>query len=427
MYELKRAGAPKVTRSTMLKNNGVTPNLVYTETVTRGNLAWNEFRQGVDLPKYREIIEKGGDATTAFTAQRGFLTSQPSTCVLHWHYVATPKVRCTTTLTDGLTIVRGLPSIAAPSATGYNLAIQGMNKKIQNARQSFDGLVFIGELGETLSMVKSPIQALRKGYASYISSVIKRSRGRKASDLNRIITETYLEFTFGWEPLMSDIKELLELALKQRNNLSALRLTSLGTASAAKEVLNSQDSTGQFWYMTHVIDRVDSVTRLISGFEPGTLDVPPSLMESLGLRPSRLIPTVWELIPYSFLVDYFANVGAILDAISNLSYQPSWTCKTVRDTSVRNVMCRFDALKTKTIMGSGYEDSSGDIGSSQMTLITVNRSSVKLPLPTLEFRIPTRWRQWVNMAALLLQTKNASRVIVKAMNYRPQTSYKSIY
>lgn len=39
--------------------------------------------------------------------------------------------------------------------------------------------------------------------------------------------------------------------------------------------------------------------------------------DMLGLHPRALLPTLWEVIPFSFLVDYFSNVGDILNSVSN--------------------------------------------------------------------------------------------------------------
>lgn len=64
---------------------------------------------------------------------------------------------------------------------------------------------------------------------------------------------------------------------------------------------------------------------------------------NLGLDLSSFAPTVWEVIPYSFVADYFTNIGDMIDAASFPRSTLSWVAKTIVLTKERklDVECQW--------------------------------------------------------------------------------------
>jgi hypothetical protein len=50
----------------------------------------------------------------------------------------------------------------------------------------------------------------------------------------------------------------------------------------------------------------------------------------LGFNLSNFVPTVWECIPYSFVADYFSNIGTMLDALTFPRADVLWAEKGIR-------------------------------------------------------------------------------------------------
>ena len=132
----------------------------------------------------------------------------------------------------------------------------------------------------------------------------------------------------------------------------------------------------------------------------------------LGFKLEDFVPTMWNLLPYSFLVDYFVDVGGILNAITTDISAVRW----VSETQLRTNRTSYKS-KAHVVFGNPLTDSiGGDVGSVVLETTTVDRfnSSLQIPVPVLEIPGFLNDRgafneQLVNMLALLTGGKGARR------------------
>jgi hypothetical protein len=78
------------------------------------------------------------------------------------------------------------------------------------------------------------------------------------------------------------------------------------------------------------------------------------LAEEAGLRFRDFVPALWEWIPYSFLVDYFTNIGDIIEAASFPKSDLAWCARTYRNTAVRDgsrMTCRVTSSNAYPLTG----------------------------------------------------------------------------
>lgn len=360
-------------------------------------------RQGVSLPNYRSLIKNGQNATTPFTGIKREGTTITGTVFSRRPNGGTGPFE---SLTTGAYISgSGFPDPYSGSiTTADNLALKGIYKKIRETRTQFQGGVFLGELRETIRMLKSPAKSLVEGITSYLDTTRKRLSRSKRKNFRQVISDSWLEYSFGWVPAVNDISEALKAIRKIGETDSRSTLSSTGEQERMVNLYWGFPTTFgtdhpamlEIWSREYV-----SVQYKVGMRVTVQALSAPREFERFGFVKSQLVPTLWELTPWSFLLDYITNIGDIVDATATETSDVMWVCKTVR-TSVSNIYTL--ALDTKQFYTDFPINShiEGTPGSTVMTTTSINRSSyLSLPRPRFAFEVPGRPSQWLNMGALV--------------------------
>jgi len=183
--------------------SGVVSSGVYTCTRTR---------VGSRLAKWKEIVAAGGNATTGLTAQWDtFDSGQPvKDCTVNLH----------STL-DGSTATHTMSGMVGVMNTDHSFTMYGPSLpvtetdnaarakfygKLYALRTSLQGGVVLGELRETLHMLKRPAAALWDKNFGYLSALRKAKR-RDPKHWLKTAGGLWLEQSFGWQPLINDCKD----------------------------------------------------------------------------------------------------------------------------------------------------------------------------------------------------------------------------
>lgn len=159
----------------------------------------------------------------------------------------------------------------------------------------------------------------RNGEAVYrYSGTPGRFSGRSRTSAGlKGMSDIYLAIRMGILPLISD----LQGALKILSDNKAFRRTARGQQVFSKTASDIQ-YVGERFGKTWSVHR--QVTRMMT-FRSGILYESSVLGRTLGqLGLTRPLSTVWESLPWSFVADWFLQVGNWLDAI-----QPSGASKTL--------------------------------------------------------------------------------------------------
>jgi len=137
------------------------------------------------------------------------------------------------------------------------------------------------------------------------SGTARQTFGTNAKRASRDVANHWLEFSFGWKPLIQDIYSAVDHLQTP--------IKSIKPHGVSRQYLHIKDETGsaKTWTSTGwTIDQFDGVRYAKQGCEVTITNHNLYLANKLGLVNPATV--AWELIPFSFVVDWFVNVGEFL-------------------------------------------------------------------------------------------------------------------
>lgn len=219
---------------------------------------------------------------------------------------------------------------AAEESSGLSTAFTNRILARSNpSKPAVDLPVFVGELGDLPKLVELAGKSILR-----YENLAALSRKIKRREFGELVASGNLNYQLGWAPLISDLQKLRNFSehvaakqrvieklaagegLRRRVNLDSWTLQGGPFANQSVEsayVTVSGSFTdyheGEVWATTRWIpDR----TQLPSFSDP-TLAWRAAFGVGLSATPS----VIWELVPFSFVVDYFSDVGDFLAARRN--------------------------------------------------------------------------------------------------------------
>jgi hypothetical protein len=389
-------------------------------------------RTGYANVKWRQQVAEHVNASTAYTAgiQRLEWRAPQQTAIFSTRESGPPWVwqDCTQTHSgrdpEGGFVPDVVPvfSPSGPSeATANNQAVTALYKKLRKVHSQFEGGVFLGELHKTLNMIARPALALRQGVLDYLKRMPKRLRGVKKARLRETIAGTYLEVTFGWQPLLSDIRDGAIALARLGYEIPQERFRVIGSAEKQLQPLTRSTVIGSQTLHWDKLVLEKEVVRVIYygaySVKAQAYMASPSLQRVVdlsGFSLSNFVPTMWELIPKSFLVDYFVNIGDLLMAATTDTSNVSWITKVVlRERTV------FTYYAPNTQATCAWYDAGphlyptvayGSPGWSVSSLRYIWRTPTTVPFLAPTFQLPG-WdsKHMLNIAALLAGSRSDRR------------------
>lgn len=215
-------------------------------------------------------------------------------------------------------IVSGtLPGFAAEHPLGYlsvpatdSGAISVLVTAIARSKEaSTDVGMMIAESGETLDMLRSPFQFLSSPKG--LPSLVPRKTTRLIGSALQYATNAWLTARYGIIPCLSDIDSIRTRVQegfdKPHFGRSKAKRSVVSLSTTSK--VNGGTNSNCWWTGTRStkIEQRYVARAFFSSYL--------SYAAQLGLDASSIIPTMYELIPYSFVLDWFVDVGSWLRAI----------------------------------------------------------------------------------------------------------------
>lgn len=236
----------------------------------------------------------------------------------------------------------GLPTVRCAGTANVDIdrfANELRSKVVSEALQSFDLGTEFAEFGETAKTIMGLIRAAHHPLRSFRdarNAVMRNGRLSSAKAVEKA-ENLWMQYRYAIMPIMYSIKDA--------DKLGRLKKADFQTFRAAKNLsFESQPDGLHSLKGVHLYTREQLSVRLHAMSKICLRNVPWSsvLRDQVGLNPFQ---TAWEKIPYSFVVDWFANVGDwILSRTASLvpnEVQKSF-CQSVKITSIQETRVRLN-------------------------------------------------------------------------------------
>lgn len=409
----------------MANNEGCQGYLI--DTPRDVHLAWVNTREGVGNPHYKTQIASHVSATTPFygsktTVSRDFLSSwflagEQDCLVINndpppefINLPGNPYIMYSYGIPYGVNQSDVPIASLSPSAATYNTALGMFYSKMRKAQTEFSGLTFFGELRDTLHMLRRPLQSFRRGLSDYFRR-LKKGYGYRMNSRLPFVRDTWLEFQFGMLPLLSDAASAARALAKLRTRIDEFAYIK----GFAKELnVLSEETRMEVWNhsalryeFTHIISEMNSV-RIYGQVRAGVANGRAFELESFGFSPFKdFVPTLYELVPFSWLLDYFTNAGGVISAYSGMKSSIAWVSETRR--SSRSNTWRGKTSGAQPIQGVIYQEETLRLVPFTIENVRVARTDgLSQSYPALTWQLPGFSVKWINIAAISRAARTAS-------------------
>lgn len=375
---------------------------------------------GEELPNWKSLISQGLNATTVASGKLYEVQTHRPYEARAYGYVSGPvnpppaSYFRRSRVVGPHTLSFGTPGPHANVTAALNDARSKFAKEVEKIYTLFNGGLFLGELREVLRMIRSPAKSLREGLQAYLNNLRhKRGRLRKLpyGRRERAVQASWLEYSFGWSPFISDLEDASKY-LKRRYYQLQKELVEVGPVVASRVWSASQQR--ELLSGIHQIYWKERRRRTATAVLAGAVSsraLGPNLLDSstLGLSIRSFAPTLWELVPWSFLIDYFTNVGDVILGWSNQSLELAWG----RETQIDEVITDLVDFVDTDYPGFTYLERSFEPGVTQARVKTFARNSITTPpIPGFYYEIPGFGVKWLNMAALFTARRDLSTSLI---------------
>lgn len=280
-----------------------TPNF---KTTPKGNLPWNPFTY-----TYSKTYRRQGSIDYLLPGKHVTLTGFDRGDI--YPYLSTYAG-------TGWTA----PNAELPLAKARSAVLQMMKNQTINVAQAFaERKQTVNLISTSVNRLASAAIAIRRGNLRHAEVVlfgkkVKNFRFKDVQPSRDNLANYWLEYQYGWRPLLSDIYGACEMIANtyHRSKPTTFKKTILLHPTLGPEKVLVEFNVGFLSYGTlKEYGRLETSGKATVGIQVVEDDAVRTALSQTGL--TNPLQLAWELVPYSFVIDWFAPVGTYLSNIDS--------------------------------------------------------------------------------------------------------------
>lgn len=275
--------------------------------------------------------------------------------------------------------------------------------------QDFNAAVTLAQYGETAATIADvavnaakALVSLKRGDLKGLGKLVDELAGSKKQ-----LASSHLQYTYGIAPLLSDIDGAMRALaeLPRASNYFSVKTKEQRTFPTRVTVLQDDEFcytsvtiSGSVEFKLHARMQVDNlVTRNLS---------------EIGVNSDALLNVAWELIPFSFVVDWFYPIGTYFNSLSSqVGLSPVFVTETIVVKQTITILREFKTREYKPSDGNKLVLTESP-GNNAVTFrcFSCDRklSSISPPVPP-TLKNPLSGTHLLNAAALITQLFSKKR------------------
>lgn len=191
-----------------------------------------------------------------------------------------------------------------------NKALAKLNKP------DLDVGLLLGEFTETLEMLRHPLSSLYPLITDLRKQARSRHRQKPSQPFSKILSSVWLENCYGIQPFLKDIQDIKEFwdkGIEHERGVLRRHAASTMRESAAQVSRTADTYYSQVTYSANTYASKRVTTHIYFKYNDWAREY--ERLTSFGVNPFQLLDVAYAIMPYSFVVNWFLDIGSWLKAI----------------------------------------------------------------------------------------------------------------
>lgn len=373
--------------------------------VTKPYMDLLSYAEGTKLPNYKQLIASGQDATTPFIAERQTVDRIGlfNQSIARWEYNGTSQWTrgfgfSPAFYIDGAAGTGSMPNFGTLVSEATAGALKFYNQKLQKIYNPLSTQVFTGEIRDVFRFIVNPLEELVNVYLAFYGPKGSFDKLPKGVARSAALANLFLQFQFAIKPLLGDIESAFKILDKDREFVDKIKAYGEAGSNKSTTEFRAEMNLG---HRHQVVTQKTAQCIIRAGLHFELLNEWKGLHDYIqeDFHEKIFLPgALWEITPYSWLVDYIVNIGDVLASLGTAQHELRYSVKTTIKTATetRSWLAQASSSGKNFVL-------TGPKPVQTLTWRSVKREVLTSNIPPVTFTFDLSVGQVANVIALLIQ------------------------